>query len=71
MDVNSKLNRNRVYMNDGRIPLDLAFSRWMALERGVIVMPCSLFYHKDSAYKNDSYVRLAICRGMKNSMTGI
>lgn len=70
-DKDSKLNRNRVFMQDGRIPLDLAFSRWMAIERGVIVMPCSLFYLKDSIYKSDKYVRIAICRGRQNTEKGI
>jgi len=66
-EKDSKLNRNKIFMEDGRIPLDLAVSRWLALERGVITMPCSLFYHANSKYKNDKYIRLAICRGMNNS----
>lgn len=44
------------------IPLDLAFSRWMAKENGVTMMPGSFFYHKHSPYLNDKYVRLAICK---------
>ena len=39
---------NRVFMADGRIPNDLAFCRWMAIERKIMMMPNSLFYHKDS-----------------------
>ena len=58
-------------MPDGRIPLDLAFSRWLALERGIICMPGSLFYHPQSPYKNDNYVRFAICRGMEKTQAGI
>ncbi len=59
------VSKNRYFMADGRVPLDLAFSRWIAVERGVIVMPCSLFFHKDSTYRNDNYVRIAICKGME------
>eukprot|EP00347_Sterkiella_histriomuscorum_P017445 403349344 len=70
-DLDSKLNRNKVYMPNGKIPLDLAFSRWLALERGIISMPGSLFYHIDSQYKNDNYVRFAICRGMDKTQAGI
>ncbi|CDW87563.1 kynurenine-oxoglutarate transaminase [Stylonychia lemnae] len=70
-DKNSKVNRNRVFMEDGRIPLDLAVSRWLALERGVITMPGSLFYYGNSRYKSDNYLRLAICKGMNISKLGI
>ena len=58
-------------MDDGRVPTDLAFCRWMAVERGVIMMPCSLFYHKDSAYKEDKYVRIVICKGLEYSVRAI
>lgn len=58
-------------MPDGKIPLDLAFCRWMAVERGVIMMPCSLFYHKESPYRLDNYVRLVICKGMEYSISAI
>lgn len=55
-------------MADGRVPYDLAFSRWIAVERGVVTMPGVLFYHPESPYKNDNYVRIAICKGMDHSV---
>ena len=61
------VSKNRYFMEDGRVPLDLAFCRWMAVTRGVIMMPCSLFYHKTSAIKDDKFVRIAICKGLEFS----
>jgi len=55
---------NIINMDDGRVPLDLAFCRWLAIERNVIMMPNILFYHSKSPYKSDHYVRLAICKGV-------
>lgn len=31
-------------MRNGKIPLDLAFCRWLAMEKKVIAMPNSFFY---------------------------
>jgi aspartate/methionine/tyrosine aminotransferase len=45
------------------VPLDLAFCRWIAMEKKVVVMPASLFYYENSPYKTDKYVRIAICMG--------
>jgi aspartate/methionine/tyrosine aminotransferase len=58
-------------MADGKVPLDLAFARWIAIERGVVVLPNVIFYSKDSLYKNDSYVRIAICKTMEHSISAI
>lgn len=63
--------RNFVFMPDGSVPLDLAFCRWIAIERGVIMMPGSVFYNKDSPYKDDKCVRLAICKGIDHSSKAI
>ena len=49
-------------MPDGKIPLDLAFCRWMACEKGVCMMPNSFFYGKGNPELCDRYVRLAICK---------
>ena len=54
--------KNRLNMPTGAIPLDLAFCRWMAVEKGVCMMPNSFFYGADSPTITDSYVRLAICK---------
>jgi hypothetical protein len=58
-------------MPDNRIPYDLAFSRWMAVERGVIMMPNSLFYNKNSPYRIDTLVRLSICKGLEYSTKAV
>jgi aspartate/methionine/tyrosine aminotransferase len=58
-------------MEDGRVPLDLAFCRWIAQTRGVVMMPCSLFYHKTSAIKDDRYARVAICKGYDTSVKAL
>ena len=62
------VSKNRYFMEDGRVPLDLAFCRWIAVTRGVVMMPCSLFYHKTSVIRDDRYARLAICKGMDTSV---
>lgn len=38
------VNKNRINMPDGKIPRDLAFCRWLAIEKGVTMMPNSFFY---------------------------
>lgn len=41
----------RLEMADGKIPLDLAFARWMAVEAGVVMMPNSVFYSENSQFR--------------------
>ena len=68
----STLCRNRLYMPDGKtIPLDLAFCRWMALFRRVVMMPCVLFYGSASPRKSDRHVRLAVCKGKDKTRLGL
>ena len=59
----------KYYLNmpDGTIPIDLAFCRWMAIEKGVTMMPNSFFYAADSPTISDSYVRLAICKDIQST----
>jgi aspartate/methionine/tyrosine aminotransferase len=52
-------------MPNGKVPLDLAFARWMAVENGVTMMPGCFFYHKDSPNMSDQHVRLAICKDLE------
>ena len=59
--------KNRINMPDGSVPLDLAFCRWMAVEKGVAMMPNSFFYAKDSPTITDKYVRLAICKDRQST----
>lgn len=51
-------------MPDGTVPLDMAFCRWFAIEYGVIMLPNSNFYGRDSTAETISYnhVRVAICK---------
>ena len=65
------VSKNRVYMEGMRVPYDLAFCRWMAVERGVIMMPISLFFNKSSPYRTDTFVRLSICKGMEISAKAV
>ena len=60
--------KNKVYMEDGRIPLDLAFCRWMAVERKVIMMPTSLFYNPSSPFRVDNLVRVCICKTLDHQI---
>ena len=57
----------QLYMpNTGKIPLDLAFCRWMAIHNKVTMMPNSFFYHPKSPYIQENYVRLAICKDLRS-----
>lgn len=47
------------------VPLDLAVSRWLAMEKQVVTMPGTFFSHRTSLYKSENYVRFAFCRGEK------
>ena len=53
------------------VPFDLAFSRWLMMEKKVTTMPGTLFYAFDSPYKKDNIVRMGICRGMKTAEEAI
>lgn len=56
-------------LNDAtKVPLDLAFCRWVAVERGVTFMPCSLFFHKESKDRKETFIRVAICKGMDHTV---
>jgi aspartate/methionine/tyrosine aminotransferase len=56
------VNKYHLYMPDGRVPRDLAFCRWMAVEKGVVMMPNSFFYPVGCPTTTDNYVRLALCK---------
>ena len=62
-----RIQVNRLNMpKTEKIPLDLAFSRWMGMENGVTMMPNSFFYHKHSPFISENYVRLAICKDLSS-----
>jgi len=66
-----KTNSYPLNMPDGRIPLDLAFCRWMACENGVVMMPNSFFYKPGSPHTTENYVRMAICKERPGIETAI
>ena len=47
---------------DGRVPLDFAFCRWLAVEKGVSLMPLSNFCLQESEHKVTNMARIAICK---------
>ncbi len=61
-DFEEGVNKYRLNMPCGRIPHDLAFSRWMAVESGVTMIPLSFFYQQGSPVICDNYVRLSIAK---------
>ena len=61
-DGSPPVKKARYNMPNGKVPLDLAFCRWMAIEKSVIMLPVSFFYHENSATITDQYVRLSISK---------
>lgn len=61
----------KITMPDGRVPLDLAFCRWMAMEKGVVMMPNSFFYVQGSANMTENFARMAICKTIESTTTCI
>jgi len=47
---------------DGKVPLDFAFCRWLAVDKGVSVMPLSNFCLQESEHKVTNMARIAICK---------
>ena len=70
-DGRAPIAKYHLHMPDGKIPLDLAFCRWMAVEKGVVMMPNSFFYAADSPTITDQYVRLAICKDRPSTESAV
>lgn len=70
-DYLPEVNQHRLNMPSGRIPYDLAFSRWCGVEKGVTMMPCSFFYKVGSQWTDDKYVRLALCKDRASIELGV
>ena len=47
---------------DNKVPLDFALCRWLAVEKGVVIMPLSNFCLQESSTKVTNMVRVAICK---------
>jgi aspartate/methionine/tyrosine aminotransferase len=47
---------------EDRVPNDYALARWMAIEKGIALMPMSVFYYPGSPYMREDMVRIAICK---------
>lgn len=57
------VHKYELYMpKTGKIPIDQAFCRWMAVEKKVVMMPNSYFYDKGSDNTVDKFVRIALCK---------
>ena len=71
----SHITKNALYMPESgtaepdRIPLNLAFTRWMAIENRVIMMPNCFFYPRTSPNISEDHVRLAICKDLESIKT--
>ena len=52
----------RDFSKRNKVPLDYAFCRWLAVEKGLALMPISCFCLEESDYKVEHMVRLAICK---------
>lgn len=59
--------KNKLFMptQPPRIPLDLAFTRWMGKENGVVMMPNSFFHLPGSPTMTENYARVAICKPLE------
>ena len=53
---------SQMHFVDNKVPLDFAFSRWLAIEKGVSVMPLSNFCLQESETKITNMARIAICK---------
>ena len=47
---------------DNKVPLDFAVCRWLAVEKGVSLMPLSNFCLQESPHKLTDMARVAICK---------
>ena len=65
------MSKYHLTMPDGQIPLDLAFCRWLAVEKGVSMMPNSFFYHAKSPTISDNFVRMAICKDKASTKAAV
>lgn len=46
----------------GRVPLDYAFCRWLAVEKGLTLMPMTCFQMDEDKNAIENYVRLSVCK---------
>ena len=47
---------------DNEVPLDFAFCRWLACEKGISLMPLSNFCLQESPYRQTNMARIAISK---------
>lgn len=45
-----------------KVPLDFALARYLAIEKGLSIMPLSNFCLHESKHKTTEYLRVAICK---------
>ena len=63
--------KHELFTPDGKVPRDLAFCRWSAIENGVTMMPSSFFYVEGDPQMSDQFVRLAICKDTESTKQAI
>jgi aspartate/methionine/tyrosine aminotransferase len=61
---------HKIYNTEGKVPMDVAFCRWMACENKLAIMPNSFFYGKESPTRVENYVRLALCKTHESLKAG-
>lgn len=60
-DPNSNVIK-RDFSYRGSVPLDYAFCRWLAIEKGMTLMPMTCFQMAESENLFENYVRLSVCK---------
>ena len=66
-----KVLKYELYTPAGKVPRDLAFCRWSAIEHGVTMMPNSFFYFEGDDQMSDEFVRFAICKDTDSTQKAI
>ena len=61
-DDKNTLTIQRKWQGRDTVPLDYAFCRWLAVEKGIALMPLSCFCLEESPHKLEHFIRLAICK---------
>lgn len=63
-ELGAPVAKMKLTMPDGSVPLSLAFCRWLAIEHGVIMLPCAKFYGRTTTNLDQNYVRVSLSKPM-------
>jgi aspartate/methionine/tyrosine aminotransferase len=61
-ELGAPVEKMKLRMLDGSVPLSLAFCRWLAIEHGVVMLPVAKFYGRNTTKLNENYVRVTISK---------